>query len=210
MYLRDKIGWSAFYDQLIRNMTLMDELNNDKARLTLLAQKWKERNNDITLMCISIIKMPYHQIEFFFDLLNKLGDFDEKRDSLQKRLVHYFSKYMIQKFSLFPCTLEDVDTIKEKEKWKSELDEIFFERIKNILNESGHWFWARTNEELVKIRIFYDTVRHELDDLEYLANSLVAIQRETLCFDWPDDATFDEWKNQIESVEVMEEEEETS
>ena len=117
---------------------------------------------------------------------------------------------MTKKFSLFPCALEDVDRIKEKEKWKSELDQIFFERMKNILNESGHWFWAGTNEELVRIRIFYDNVRQELDDLEYLANSLVAIQRKALGYDWPDDAIFDEWKNQIQSVELMEEEEETS
>ena len=91
MYLRDKIQWSTFFDQLIRITTLMDELNRDKDKLTPLAQKWRERNNDITTMCISVVQMPYHQVEKIFDFLNKLEDFDDKRDSLQKRLTLFFS-----------------------------------------------------------------------------------------------------------------------
>ena len=71
MYLRDKIEWSTFFDQLTRIATSMDELKRDEIKLTPLAQKWRERNNDITIMCISVIQLPCHQVENFFDLLNK-------------------------------------------------------------------------------------------------------------------------------------------
>lgn len=122
-------------------------------------------------------------------------------NSLQKRLTHFFSKYITKKFNLFPCALEAVDIIKEKEKWKWELDKIFCERIDNIMTETGHWFWTRKNEELVKIQLFYGTIKKELEDLEEFANSLVIVQREALNFDWPDDAAFREWKDQFMSEE---------
>ena len=75
------------------------------------------------------------------------------------------------------------------------------------MNESGHQFWARKNEELVKIQLFYNAIRKELDDLEELVNSLVATQRETLSFDWPDDVVFNEWKNQVKPIGQVAEEE---
>ena len=186
----------------------MDELNRDKDKLTLLAQKWRERNNDITIICISTVQMPYHQVEKIFDLLNKLENFDDKRDSLQKSLTLYFSRYIAEKFTFFPCALESVDRIKEKEKWKRELDELFNKRILNIMSETRHQFWAKTNEELVKIQLFYTTVRKEFDDLEESANSLIKIQREALSFDWPDDDAFNKWKNQfIKQISGEDEEE---
>ena len=82
---------------------------------------WTERNNDITAMCISIIQLLCHQIEKIFNLLNKLQGFDDKRDSFQKRLTICFSKYIVEKFDLFPSTLKTLDKVKEKEEWKREL-----------------------------------------------------------------------------------------
>ena len=69
------------------------------------------------------------------------------------------------------------------------------------MSETGHWFYARTNEELVKIQLFYNAKRKEFDDLEEFANSLVIIQREALNFNWPDDDAYNKWKNQF--VEQM-------
>ena len=95
--------------------------------------------------------MPYHQVEKLFDLLNKLENFDDERDSLQRRLTLIFSQYIAENFTLFPCALESMDMLKEKEKWKREMDELLNERMINIMSETGHWFWAKTNEELVKV-----------------------------------------------------------
>ena len=39
IHLRDKIQWSTFFDQLVRIVALMDELNRDGVKLTPLAQK---------------------------------------------------------------------------------------------------------------------------------------------------------------------------
>lgn len=208
IYLRDKIQWSTFYDQLTRIITFLDELNKEKDRLTSLAQKWRERNNDITIICISTIQMPYHQVQKIFDLLNKLENFGDKRDSLQRRLTLCFSKYIAEKFTLFSCALESVDTLKVKEKWNREIDELFNERIINIMSEAGHWFWENTSEELVKIQLFYTAMKKEFDDLEESANSLIKIQREALSFDWPEDDVFNKWKSQfLEQISEDDEEE---
>ena len=78
MYLMDRIEWPSFFDQLARIAQIRDELKRDEVKLRPLVQKWTERNNDITSMCISVIELPYHQIENFFDLLTKLEGFDDK------------------------------------------------------------------------------------------------------------------------------------
>ena len=101
-------------------------------------QKWSERSNDITVMCISFIQLPCHQIEKIFDIHSNLKDFDEKRVSIQKRIKNCLSKYIAKKFDLFPSALKKVDKIKEKEEWKKELDELLCQRMNNVVNEKGH------------------------------------------------------------------------
>ena len=155
-------------------------------------------------MCIFVIDLTYHQIEGIFDLLNKLQDFDDKRDSFYRRLTNFLSKYFAKKFDLFPCALKLVDKIKEKEEWKRELDEAFGERINSFINEVGHLLWAMTNEELVKVQLFYNIVRKDFFDLEANANSLVTVQREILNFDWPEDTIYNNWKEEFMSIEQTE------
>ena len=99
--------------------------------------------------------------------------------------------------------MKSVDRIKEKEQWKKELDDIFCERMNIVVNETGHLLWAMTNEELVKVHIFYTDVRKDLTDLEVVENSLIAVHREVLSFDWPDDTTFNGWKDKIMSLEQL-------
>lgn len=85
------------------------------------------------------------------------------------------------------------------------MDEIFCERMNNIMNEIGHWLWAKTNEEIVKVQIFHNSIRKDLVDIEVVANILISIQREVLNFDWPNDTTYNEWKDKFVSIEKMEE-----
>ena len=77
-------------------------------------------------MCISVIQFPYHQTEKIFYFLTKLEGFGDKRESFQKRVTIFFSKYVVEKFDLFPSALKTNDKIKEKDEWKKELDEIIF------------------------------------------------------------------------------------
>ena len=81
MYLIDKIEWPTFFDQLSEISAIRDELRHNEATFRPIVQKWTERSSDITAMCISIIHLTYDQIEGIFDLLNKLQNFDDKRDS---------------------------------------------------------------------------------------------------------------------------------
>ena len=190
MYMVDRIEWPSFFDSLEKIAAIRDELKKNEDKFRPLMQKWTERNKDITDMCISLIHLTCHQIEKIFDLLNKLQGFDDKQNSFQRRLNICFSKYFAEKFDLFPCALKTVDKVKSKDEWKSELDDIFCERLNKIINETGHLLWAITNEELVKVQIFYTAIRKDLVDLEAVADSLIIVHRDVLSFDWPDDTAY--------------------
>ena len=58
-----------------------------------------------------------------------------------------------------------------------------------------------TNEELAKVQIFYNDIKKDLVDLEAMANSLIAVHREVLNFDWPSDTIFGEWKDKFRHLE---------
>ena len=98
---------------------------------------------------------------------------------------------------MFPCALRSVDKLKEREEWKRELDEAFGERINRVINETGHLLWAMTNEELVKVQLFYNTIRKDFVELEVSANYLVTVQREILNFDWLEDTIYNNWKEEF-------------
>ena len=83
-----------------------------------------------------------------------------------------------------------VDKVKEKGEWKKELDEIFCQRMNKVINEIGHLLWAMTNEEYVKVQLFYSTIRKYFVAIEAIGNSLIIVQREVLNFDWPSDTSF--------------------
>ena len=58
-----------------------------------------------------------------------------------------------------------------------------------------------TNEELVKVKIFYMTIRKYFVDIEAIGNSLINVQREALNFYWPNENTYNEWKDKFMSIE---------
>ncbi len=60
-----------------------------------------------------------------------------------------------------------------------------------------------TNEELVKVQLFYNIIKKDLVDMEAIANSLITVQREVLSFDWLDDTAYNEWKEKFMSIEQM-------
>lgn len=63
--------------------------------------------------------------------------------------------------------------------------------------------WARKNEELVKVQFFYNTVRKYFVDIEAISTSLITMQREVLSFDWPNEISYNEWKDKFVSMEQM-------
>ena len=71
------------------------------------------------------------------------------------------------------------------------------------MNETCNLLWEMTNEELVKVQIFYTAIKKDLIDLEVGANSLITVHREVLNFDWLDDTAFNEWKDKFMFVEKL-------
>ena len=63
MYLVDTIGWLAFYEQLSKLMDIWNELKNNEATLKPIVKKWNSRDNDVTILCCSVISLSCEQIE---------------------------------------------------------------------------------------------------------------------------------------------------
>ena len=55
MYMVDRIESPSFFDWLVGIGVIRDELNRKEAIFKPFVHKWIEWNNDITMMCISII-----------------------------------------------------------------------------------------------------------------------------------------------------------
>lgn len=124
---------------------MWEEIKRDEDTLKSIVQKWKERDDDITDMCISVINISYDQIVNFFCITSDLTEFDEKIFYVQKLIMICLSKYAARKFDLFPNTLKRDDEIKEKEEWKNELDVLLCDRMNNVISEKWHVLWVKTN-----------------------------------------------------------------
>ena len=75
--------------------------------------------------------------------------------------------------------------------------------MNNVINEKGHILWAMTNEELVKVQLFYNAIIKDLVKIEAIRNFMIKVQRKILKFDWHDDTAFNEWKEQFMSAKQM-------
>ena len=67
------------------------------------------RDKDVSLLYFLVISLSCEQIEKTFDLTNDLSEFDNKRISLQRRIINYINKYKSRNFELFPHALNKKD-----------------------------------------------------------------------------------------------------
>lgn len=70
-------------------------------------------------------------------MTNNLSDFDDKRVTLHKRIINYFSKYLSENFDLFPHALRAVDKINDKEEWVRELDDLICVIFNKVISGRG-------------------------------------------------------------------------
>ena len=65
LYLVDNIEWPTFYDQLMKIISMWEEIKGGEYALNPIMNKWGGRDKDITLLCVSIISLSCEHIEFF-------------------------------------------------------------------------------------------------------------------------------------------------
>ena len=188
MYLTDKIEWPLFFDQLAGVIKVWEQLKAHDETLRPIVSKWEKRKGEIALSCHSsgLIKRLY-------DMVNDLSDFDRRKVALQLKIVSLLSKYKSKKFDLFPRALDRKNQLKNKDEWGKELNDLFGTRINKVVGEKGHELWATTAEELVKVQLFFDSLRQEFVSFEEEANFILAKQEDILRTSWPDDIQFNTW-----------------
>lgn len=197
MYLVDKIGWPKFYEQLARIMSIWNEPKNSEATLKTIVNKWNNRNKDVTLLCFSVITLSCDKIEKTFDLTKDLSNFDTKRIALQKRIINYISKYIGINFDLFPHALKKIDKLKDKEEWAKELDDLLCLRFNMVINEKGHAWLEKITEEVVKVKVLFDSFKEDFVEINKLGEYVLKKQDGILNFSWLDDTLFNKWMEDL-------------
>ena len=75
--------------------------------------------------------------------------------------------------------------------------------MNNVINEKGHVLWKMTNEEHVKVQLFYNAIRNDFVEIEKIGDFVIKKQREILNFIWLNDTIFKKWKEEIFSSEQV-------
>ena len=98
---------------------------------------------------------------------------------------------------MFPPMLTNQLVIVEKQVWIDELKVNIDSRMKTIINkdQTNLWF-ARAIEEIVTIGLFFDSFKEEFVNLRVLARSVMRKEDSILHFDWPNEMTYEQWKNE--------------
>ena len=160
MYLGDKIEWPLFYDQLARVINIWEELKeSDEALKPIVNKLGKKKRKEMTFLCYFVIRSLHDQIERTYDIVTDLLDFDNKTIHLQRIIVGYLNKYKSQKFDLFPHALDRNNNLKCKDEWAKGLDDLLYLRMNKIINETRYAWWETSIEELVKVQLFFDSLK---------------------------------------------------
>ena len=205
VYLIDKIKWPLFFDQLARVVHIWEQLKTHDETLRPVISKWVKRSGEIAFSSHSVKRPSSDHIKKLSDTVNELSDFDHRKVALQLKINASLSKYKSKKFDLFPRALDRQNQLKNKDEWSKELSDLFDTRVNKVVSEKGHTWWATTTEELVKVQLFFDSLKQEFVGFEKDADYVLAKQEDILRISWPDDEQVNTWMADTLSDEPTEE-----
>ena len=73
--------------------------------------------------------------------------------------------------------------------------------MNKVINKKEHAWWATTIEELVKVHLFFDSLKQDFVSIDKEAKYVIKKKHDILHFNWPDDTLFDKWMIDISSNE---------
>ena len=65
--------------------------------------------------------------------------------------------------------------------------------MNKVINEKGNVWWENKKEEVVKVQLFYDSLRTNSIEIDRLGEYVMRKQNDILNFNWLDDTLFDKW-----------------
>lgn len=108
--------------------------------------------------------LPAHRQKLY--IANDLSEFDDKRVELQRRIVNYLDKCKSVKFSLCPHAIDEKDRLKNNEEWAQVINDLLCLQMNEVINEKGNTWWAAITEEVVKVQLFFDSLRKIFDEID--------------------------------------------
>ena len=113
--------------KLTKVINTWEELKENDDVLKPIVNKWSRRNKEVTILCFSIIILSYKHIEKnTYDLKNDISESDDKRVTLQRRIISYLHKYKSVNFELFPHAIDKKNKLKNEDEWAQELNDLLF------------------------------------------------------------------------------------
>ena len=76
--------------------------------------------------------------------------------------------------------------------------------MNKVINEKGNAWWEATTEEVVKVQLFFDSLRQYFVEIEKIEEYVMKKQHDILHFDWPDDTLFDKWMAELVHAKQLE------
>ena len=62
--------------------------------------------------------------------------------------------------------MDKKNKLKSKDKWAKELDDLFCLRMNKVIIKIGRACWETTIEELVKVKLFFDSLKHDFSNID--------------------------------------------
>ena len=76
--------------------------------------------------------------------------------------------------------MDKKDKLINKEEWAQELDDLLCLRMNRVINEKGNAWWANTTKEVLKVQIFYDSLREDFIEINKLRDYVMKKQHDVL------------------------------
>lgn len=110
MSFADTIGSSLVYNNMSKVLDMWNELNGDKAVLMPILDKWKPREEDLELICVSYDEAGADPIiKSTCDLTKDLGNLAEGVDNVERKINLFKKECTEQVFELFPGDFSNLD-----------------------------------------------------------------------------------------------------
>ena len=65
--------------------------------------------------------------------------------------------------------------------------------MNKVINKKGNAWWVATTKEVVKVQLFFDSLRQDFIEIDKLGEYVMKKQHDILHFDCLDDTLFDKW-----------------
>lgn len=194
MSFADTIDAPTVHINMKRIFDTLCDLNENKAILEPILNKWIPREVDLEFMCVSYDEVGSDAtIKSTCELTKGLTKLAEGKANVERKANLYRKEYTKHIFELFPGGFVNQNQIKDKQVWLDELGANLSLRVNEIINKDDTSLFVKTIEEIEKIKSHYGFLESEVRKIRNSWKRLLKLKKKIIGYSWPIDDVFQEW-----------------